>query len=148
LLLVLPTHSMTALRTLRLLAYAIALVPVSLSLDPGSHLDALNLSSRPGLVSWGVALAARTNPSLLSQFQLFKKQAFQAIGHTRDAFSKRSFSSRNWPFSHFIPREVTNGHVLPYENVWLTNNSAVACMNQCATFGYPVAGVEVRPYTS
>ncbi len=50
--------------------------------------------------------------------------------------------------SHFIPRELTGARVLPYQNIWLTNNSAVACMNQCAAFGYPVAGVEVRPYTS
>ena len=47
--------------------------------------------------------------------------------------------------SHFIPRELPNARVLPYENIWLTNNSAVACMNQCAAFGYPAAGVEVRP---
>ncbi len=52
--LILLTHSMTALRTLHLLAYAIAVVPVGLSSNLGSHLDALNLSSRPGLGSRGV----------------------------------------------------------------------------------------------
>jgi len=103
--LVLLTHSMTVLRTLRLLAHAIAVVPVSLPLNFGSRVDALNLTSRPGLASWGVALAsryiARTNPSLLSQFQLFRKQAFQATGHTRDVCSNRSFCSHDWALLTF-----------------------------------------------
>lgn len=52
--LVLLTHSMTALRTLRLLAYAIAVVPVSLPSNLGSHVDVLNLSCRAGLLSEGI----------------------------------------------------------------------------------------------
>ncbi len=97
--LILPTHSMAALWTLRLLAYAIAVVPVGLSSNVGSHLDELNLSSRPGLASWGVALALQY--PALSLFQLFRKQAFQATGHTPDAFSKRSFCSHDWAFLTF-----------------------------------------------
>ena len=50
--------------------------------------------------------------------------------------------------SNSILREVTNGRALPYQMVWLTNNSALACMTQCEAFGYPVSGTEVRPYTS
>ncbi len=50
--LVLLTHSMTALRTLYLFAHAIAVVPVSLSSNLGSRLDALNLTSRPGLAAY------------------------------------------------------------------------------------------------
>jgi hypothetical protein len=50
--LILPTDSMTALRKLYLLAHAIAVVPVSLPLNFGSHLDALNLTSRLGLAAY------------------------------------------------------------------------------------------------
>ena len=49
--------------------------------------------------------------------------------------------------SNSIIREIPNSHFLPYKMVWLTNNSAVSCMNQCEAFGYPVSGVEVRPKT-
>jgi hypothetical protein len=34
--------------------------------------------------------------------------------------------------------------VLPQQIIWPTNNSALACMNQCAAFGYPASGTEVR----
>jgi hypothetical protein len=32
--------------------------------------------------------------------------------------------------------------VFPYVNTWLTNNTVEACLNQCATFGFPAAGLE------
>jgi hypothetical protein len=32
--------------------------------------------------------------------------------------------------------------VLPYQNVYTSNNTAEACLNQCAAFGYPAAGME------
>ena len=40
-------------------------------------------------------------------------------------------------------REPGNGmRVFPYELDWPTNNTVDACLNQCAAFGYPVAGLE------
>ncbi|KAL0947951.1 hypothetical protein HGRIS_010580 [Hohenbuehelia grisea] len=32
--------------------------------------------------------------------------------------------------------------VFPYQNIWTTNNTVEACLNQCAAFGYPAAGLE------
>ncbi|KAF8736996.1 hypothetical protein AX14_013631 [Amanita brunnescens Koide BX004] len=46
-----------------------------------------------------------------------------------------------WSYAGCL-QEVTNGRALPYQMIWLTNNSAVACMSQCEAFGYPVSGVE------
>ena len=49
----------------------------------------------------------------------------------------------DWSYAGCL-REPTNGQrMFRYENEWPTNNSALACMNQCATFGYTAAGVEV-----
>ncbi|KAG6812809.1 hypothetical protein H0H92_000267 [Tricholoma furcatifolium] len=40
-------------------------------------------------------------------------------------------------------REPTDGvRALPWEIDWPTNNSALACMEQCAAFGYPASGTE------
>jgi len=33
--------------------------------------------------------------------------------------------------------------MFPYEIIWPNNNTAVACMDQCAKFGFDAAGVEV-----
>ena len=33
--------------------------------------------------------------------------------------------------------------MFPYMINWPTNNSALACMNQCNNFGFTAAGVEV-----
>ena len=32
--------------------------------------------------------------------------------------------------------------VFPYELDWTTNNTVEACLNQCAAYGYPAAGLE------
>ncbi|KAI0791235.1 copper radical oxidase [Abortiporus biennis] len=32
--------------------------------------------------------------------------------------------------------------VFPYENIWDTNTTVEACLNQCATYGFPAAGLE------
>lgn len=40
-------------------------------------------------------------------------------------------------------REPTTTKMFPNQIIWPGNNSAVACMNQCAAFGYPASGVEV-----
>jgi hypothetical protein len=43
---------------------------------------------------------------------------------------------------------VTDGHlnnkylVFPYQNILSNNNSAEACLNLCAAYGYPAAGME------
>lgn len=39
--------------------------------------------------------------------------------------------------------EPTDRKMFPYEIVWPSNNTALACMNQCAKFGFTAAGVEV-----
>lgn len=48
----------------------------------------------------------------------------------------------NWSYAGCL-REPAVGKMFPYQLIWPTNNSALACMNQCAAFGYPAAGVEV-----
>ncbi|KAF8346395.1 copper radical oxidase [Amanita rubescens] len=101
---------MTALWTLRLLAYAIALVPTGGSVVGRRSGISVDSSHEP--------IVALPVPTI------------QETGLPGD-----------WSYTGCL-QEVTNGHVLPYENIWLTNNSAIACMNQCAAFGYPVAGVE------
>nr|ABD61575.1 copper radical oxidase [Phanerodontia chrysosporium] len=48
----------------------------------------------------------------------------------------------NWKYSGCI-KEPTNGqHTFPYQIINSNNNSAEACLNQCAKFGYPAAGLE------
>lgn len=37
---------------------------------------------------------------------------------------------------------TTGTRVFPYEMDWTTNNTVDACLNQCAAFGYPAAGLE------
>jgi hypothetical protein len=54
-------------------------------------------------------------------------------------------SSSEWPYPeiYFVNSDNTNGvRVFPYEMDWTTNNTVVACLNQCAAFGYPAAGLE------
>ena len=48
----------------------------------------------------------------------------------------------NWTYAGCL-REPATGRVFPNQIIWIGNNSAVACMNQCAAFGYPASGVEV-----
>ncbi|EKM74831.1 hypothetical protein AGABI1DRAFT_95324 [Agaricus bisporus var. burnettii JB137-S8] len=38
--------------------------------------------------------------------------------------------------------EFDGGRILPWMLEWPTNNSATACMERCAEYGYPAAGVE------
>ncbi|KAG6890187.1 hypothetical protein C0995_010892 [Termitomyces sp. Mi166 len=50
----------------------------------------------------------------------------------------------NWQYKGCL-REPTNGvKALPYKLVWPTNNTALACVEQCAAFGFSASGVEVR----
>ncbi|KAK2464992.1 hypothetical protein APHAL10511_003068 [Amanita phalloides] len=46
-----------------------------------------------------------------------------------------------WKYAGCL-EEPSGAHALPYQLIYATNNSAVACANQCAAFGYPVSGVE------
>ncbi|KAG6919683.1 hypothetical protein DXG01_002626 [Tephrocybe rancida] len=39
-------------------------------------------------------------------------------------------------------REPTGTRALPYQIIWPTNNTALACMKQCAAFGFPASGTE------
>ena len=48
----------------------------------------------------------------------------------------------NWTYAGCL-REPATGKIFPNRIVWIGNNSAIACMNQCAAFGYPASGVEV-----
>jgi len=43
-----------------------------------------------------------------------------------------------------LNREPPGGRAFPYQNIWTDNNTVEACLNQCAAFGYPAAGLEVR----
>ena len=47
-----------------------------------------------------------------------------------------------WSYAGCL-REPATGKMFPNQIIWIGNNSAVACMNQCAAFGYPASGVEV-----
>ena len=51
-----------------------------------------------------------------------------------------------WTYAGCL-RELSAGKMFPYQITWVGNNSAVACMNQCAAFGYPASGVEVSHKT-
>jgi hypothetical protein len=44
---------------------------------------------------------------------------------------------------YILLSEPEGGRALPNQIDWPGNNTALACMDQCAAFGYPVAGVEV-----
>ena len=48
----------------------------------------------------------------------------------------------DWTYAGCL-REPATGKVFPNQIIWIGNNSALACMNQCAAFGYPASGVEV-----
>ena len=48
----------------------------------------------------------------------------------------------NWTYAGCL-REPATGKMFSNQIIWIGNNSAVACMNQCAAFGYPASGVEV-----
>ena len=52
-------------------------------------------------------------------------------------------SNNPWTSTHYEPRETVGGRVLPYQIIWPTNNTEVACMNQCAAFGFAASGTEV-----
>ena len=49
----------------------------------------------------------------------------------------------DWTYAGCL-REPVTGKMFPNQIIWIGNNSALACMNQCAAFGYPASGVEVR----
>ncbi|KAF8346392.1 hypothetical protein F5887DRAFT_1073579 [Amanita rubescens] len=181
---------MTALRTLHLLAYAIAVVPTGASVvarrSAGSFaLEAVVapvLTGLPSTWSYNACLGAvrvKTLPVAGTEYsdecycgtQLANGAAIApqtdcnmgCSGNATEACGGPNrvsvYSSHEpvvalpvpttqktglpgaWSYAGCL-QEITNGRVLPYQNIWLTNNSAVACMNQCAAFGYPVAGVE------
>ncbi|KAI0641646.1 hypothetical protein C8Q79DRAFT_918971 [Trametes meyenii] len=46
-----------------------------------------------------------------------------------------------WQFKGCL-QEPNNARVFPYQNIYTNNNTVEACLNQCAAFGYPAAGME------
>ena len=53
--------------------------------------------------------------------------------------------SKWYRFSDYLPHltsEPGAARVFPYQILFPTNNSAEVCLNQCAAFGYPAAGME------
>ncbi|KAG1865028.1 copper radical oxidase-like protein [Suillus subalutaceus] len=47
-----------------------------------------------------------------------------------------------WVYEGCLAEPSTGPRTFQYENEWDTNNTVDACLNQCAAFGYPVAGLE------
>lgn len=47
----------------------------------------------------------------------------------------------NWEYQYCLA-EPNNGRVFPYQITWLNNNTVDACLNQCAKFGFPAAGLQ------
>ncbi|KAH0580445.1 hypothetical protein H2248_001946 [Termitomyces sp. 'cryptogamus'] len=48
----------------------------------------------------------------------------------------------NWKYKGCLREPANGAKALPYKIVWPTNNTALACVEQCAAFGYPASGVE------
>ncbi|KJA18927.1 copper radical oxidase [Hypholoma sublateritium FD-334 SS-4] len=46
-----------------------------------------------------------------------------------------------WQYAGCL-RENTTNRIFDNQIIWIGNNSAIACMNQCAEFGYPASGTE------
>jgi hypothetical protein len=47
----------------------------------------------------------------------------------------------NWKYQGCL-KEPGARRVLPYQNAWPANNTVDGCLNRCAAFGYPAAGLE------
>ncbi|KAG6332530.1 hypothetical protein ID866_6559 [Astraeus odoratus] len=48
----------------------------------------------------------------------------------------------NWHYKGCLQEPTTGVRMFPYELDWVTNNTVTACLNQCAAYGYPAAGLE------
>nr|ABD61574.1 copper radical oxidase [Phanerodontia chrysosporium] len=48
----------------------------------------------------------------------------------------------NWKYSGCIKEPANGQRTFPYQIINTNNNSVTACLNQCAKFGYPAAGLE------
>lgn len=46
-----------------------------------------------------------------------------------------------WQYQGCLEEPGAN-RTFPYQNIWTDNNTVEACLNQCALFGYPAAGME------
>ncbi|KAK0190079.1 glyoxal oxidase N-terminus-domain-containing protein [Armillaria mellea] len=47
-----------------------------------------------------------------------------------------------WTYQGCYTDEQVGTRTLPWQNIWPTNNTVEACLNQCAAFGYSAAGLE------
>ncbi|KAJ8597264.1 copper radical oxidase-like protein [Rhizopogon salebrosus TDB-379] len=54
---------------------------------------------------------------------------------------KNSSLPGQWSYQGCLT-EPNGGRAFPYEMFWPTNNTIDGCLNQCAAFGYPAAGLE------
>jgi hypothetical protein len=48
----------------------------------------------------------------------------------------------SWEYQGCLVDNANGVRVFPYEMDWTTNNTVAACLNQCAAYGYPAAGLE------
>ncbi|KAI6128107.1 copper radical oxidase-like protein [Pisolithus croceorrhizus] len=48
----------------------------------------------------------------------------------------------HWVYQGCLAEPAPGSHLFAYENDWTNNNTVEACLNQCAAFGYPAAGLE------
>ena len=73
---------------------------------------------------------------------------FPVLGALPVPVAQKTNLPGSWTYAGCL-REPATGKMFPYQIIWIGNNSAVACMNQCAAFGYPASGVEVsyEPFT-
>ena len=63
-----------------------------------------------------------------------------AISRLLSVWASLNFTER---LLNVFNSEPNGGRAFPYQNIYTTNNTVEACLNQCAAFGYPAAGMEV-----
>ena len=66
-----------------------------------------------------------------------------AISRLLSVWASLNFTER---LLNVFNSEPNGGRAFPYQNIYTTNNTVEACLNQCAAFGYPAAGMEVHCY--
>lgn len=73
-----------------------------------------------------------------------KRLTYLDNGCTKAVISQYKFKFNSMPYTNKRPktRDFFNGRVLPYQNIYTSNNTADACLSQCSAFGYSAAGLE------
>lgn len=77
-------------------------------------------------------------------YQSFRIRASQGNGNIRAASSTSPLTTYAYSERAEVIdiREAGANRTFPYQNIWTNNNTVDACLNQCAMFGYPAAGME------